>query len=130
MVCSEETEDDMRLKVLSPSQMGKVLETTQNQQRKRKAFRDEWLNIPEFKDWLSPDPENSFKARCIACDTTLNAGKSELEKHAAGAKHEKAVEALKRMVFEQHEAWDETNDIEDDGKFLILMSLFFCEQIQ
>ncbi|PNF37392.1 hypothetical protein B7P43_G16019 [Cryptotermes secundus] len=83
------------------------------QQRKRKSFRLEWLDIPEFKDWLSPDPDSPYKARCLACNTVLNAGKSELEKHATGAKHEKAVEALKRMVLEQQE-WDEANEMDED----------------
>jgi hypothetical protein len=85
------------------------------QQRKRKSFRLEWLDIPEFKDWLSPDPDSPYKARCLACNTVLNAGKSELEKHATGAKHEKAVVALKRMVLEQ-QVWDEANEMDEGGK--------------
>jgi hypothetical protein len=84
------------------------------QQRYRKPFRMEWLDVPEFKDWLSPDPDSPYKARCLACNTILNAGKSELEKHAAGAKHEKAAIALKQMVLEQ-QAWDRTNEIDEEG---------------
>jgi hypothetical protein len=84
------------------------------QPRYRKPFRMEWLDVPEFKDWLSPDADSPYKARCLACNTILNAGKSELEKHAAGAKHEKAVIALKQMVVEQ-QSWDRTNDIGEGG---------------
>jgi hypothetical protein len=80
----------------------------------RKPFRMEWLDVPEFKDWLSPDADNPYKAHCLACSTILNAGKSELEKHAAGAKHEKAVIAQKQMVLEQ-QAWDSTNVIDEEG---------------
>jgi hypothetical protein len=84
------------------------------QRRYRKPFRMEWLDVPEFKDWLSPDPDSPHKARCLACNTILNAGKSELEKHAAGAKHEKAAIALKQIILEQ-QAWDRTNDIDEEG---------------
>jgi len=80
----------------------------------RKPFRMEWLDVPEFKDWLSPDADSPYKAHCLACNTILKAGKSELEKHAAGAKHEKAVIALKQMVLEQ-QAWDRTNVIDEEG---------------
>jgi hypothetical protein len=84
------------------------------QSRYRKPFRMEWLDVPEFKDWLSPDADSPYKAHCLACNTTLNAGKSELEKHGAGAKHEKAVIALKQMILEQ-QAWDRTDVIDEEG---------------
>ena len=84
------------------------------QPRYRKPFHMEWLDVPEFKDWLSPDADSPYKAHCLACNTILNAGKSELKKHATGAKHEKAVVALKQMVLEQ-QAWDRTNVIDEEG---------------
>jgi hypothetical protein len=118
---SEDSEGDTGITVISSqSAFEKTLHLNEMQlaqQRKRKAFRLEWLDIPEFKDWLSPDPDSPYKARCLACNTVLNAGKSELEKHATGAKHEKAVVALKQMVLEQ-EAWDEANEVDDEGKEL------------
>ena len=80
----------------------------------RKPFRMEWLDVPEFKDWLSPHGDSPYKAHCLACNTILNAAKSELEKHAAGAKHEKAVIALKQMILER-QAWDRTNRIGEEG---------------
>ncbi|PSN40338.1 hypothetical protein C0J52_17056 [Blattella germanica] len=81
----DDSEGDISLKVISPSLENslQMSEMQINQQRKRKSFRLEWLDVPEFKDWLSPDPDSPFKARCLACSTILNAGKSELEKHAA-----------------------------------------------
>jgi hypothetical protein len=84
------------------------------QPRYRKPFRMEWLDVPEFKDWLSPDADSPYKAHCLACNTILNAGKSELEKHAAGAKHGKAVIALKQKVLEQ-QSLDRTNVISEEG---------------
>jgi hypothetical protein len=74
----------------------------------------EWLDVPEFKDWLSPDPDSPYKACCLACNTILTAGKSELEKHVSGAKHEKAVRALKQMVWEE-QAWDRIDDSNEEG---------------
>jgi hypothetical protein len=117
---SEDLEGDTDITMISsPPSFEKTIhlnEVQLAQQRKRKSFRLEWLDIPEFKDWLSPDPDSPYKARCLACNTVLNAGKSELEKHATGAKHEKAVVALKRMVLEQQQEWDEANDMDDEGK--------------
>lgn len=119
---SEDLEEDTDITVISsqPSfeKTVHLNEVQLAQQRKRKSFRLEWLDIPEFKDWLSPDPDSPYKARCLACNTVLNAGKSELEKHATGAKHEKAVVALKRMVLEQQE-WDDVNEMDEEGKRIL-----------
>jgi hypothetical protein len=119
---SEDSEGDTGITVISSSPVSEknlhLNELQLAQQRKRKSFRLEWLDIPEFKDWLSPDPDSPYKARCLACNTVLNAGKSELEKHATGAKHEKAVVALKRMVLEQ-QVWDEANEMDEGGKKLL-----------
>lgn len=115
---SEDSEGVTGITVISSPVLEKNLHLNEMQlaqQRKRKSFRLEWLDIPEFKDWLSPDPDSPYKARCLACNTVLNAGKSELEKHATGAKHEKAVVALKRMVLEQ-QVWDEANEMDEGGK--------------
>nr|CAD7588339.1 unnamed protein product [Timema genevievae] len=73
----------------------------EDNQRKMKPFRPEWLRMEIFKDWLAPDPDNMCKARCIACNTALNAGKSELEKHAVGAKHTNNLDALKQSLVMQ-----------------------------
>lgn len=63
-----------------------------------KRYQVTWEELPLFKGWLKPVPDNAFKAKCIACDTKLNCGKSELEKHASGAKHKKKAAALKLTV--------------------------------
>lgn len=92
------------------------------QQSKCKAFRFEQFDIPEFKDWLCPDPDSPYKACCLACSTILHAGKSELEKHAVGAKHGKAVETLKQMILEQQK-WHEAYGINEDN--IILSHVFW-----
>jgi hypothetical protein len=116
MFDSENSEEDPHPNVIPSVPTMKKIDMQLLQQRKGKSFRLEWLDVPEFKDWLSPDPGNPYKAHCLACNTILKAGKSELVKHASGAKHEKAVEALKNMVLEQ-QAWDEAQAIDEDGNF-------------
>nr|XP_018914000.1 PREDICTED: uncharacterized protein LOC109041941 isoform X1 [Bemisia tabaci] len=51
-----------------------------------KRFRNEWLKMSEFKEWLQPHSLRD-KAFCTICNKVLNAGKSELEKHGATRKH-------------------------------------------
>jgi hypothetical protein len=122
MFGSEDSEGNINAKVISSvPTLKKTVHLSEmqlgQQQRKRKAFRLEWLDVPEFRDWLSPDPDSPYKARCLACNTILNAGKSDLEKHAVGAKHEKAVEALKQIILEQ-QAWGEAHEI-DEGNIAL-----------
>ncbi|KAK9506428.1 hypothetical protein O3M35_008372 [Rhynocoris fuscipes] len=52
----------------------------------RKRFRTAWLMFDIFKDWLRPHPSPEL-ANCIVCNRVIKAGKSELEKHAAGKRH-------------------------------------------
>lgn len=52
----------------------------------RKRFRHAWLMFDIFKDWLRPHPSPEL-ANCIVCNRVIKAGKSELEKHAAGKRH-------------------------------------------
>ncbi|KAK7874371.1 hypothetical protein R5R35_007833 [Gryllus longicercus] len=91
-------------------------ETTERRSGKYKIFRDEWLDIDIFRDWLDRDPTNPRKARCVACNTTMNAGKSELEKHAAGARHERAVEAMHQTMLQQFAVAEAEVEIDHDGE--------------
>lgn len=60
-----------------------------------KKFRSEWIEFDMFKGWLRAHP-NPERAMCTACNSVLNAGKSELEKHATSIKHQKKMLALTR----------------------------------
>ncbi|XP_075217727.1 uncharacterized protein LOC142322486 isoform X3 [Lycorma delicatula] len=64
---------------------------------KPKRFRPEWMMYDMFKDWLRPHP-NPENAMCAACDTVIKAGKSELEKHAAGKKHLKNLSTYRKEM--------------------------------
>ena len=35
-------------------------------------FRDAWLSMPEFKQWLAAVPDDKFKVRCTLCRTNFN----------------------------------------------------------
>lgn len=50
--------------------------------RKIKMFNSSWLEMNEFKYWLT-SYSNEKKAYCIVCDKILVCGKSELRKHAS-----------------------------------------------
>lgn len=63
----------------------------------KKRFQPEWLGTSSpFKTWLRPIYDNKNKCKCIACDTILVCGKSELDKHASSKKHQKKVQAMPR----------------------------------
>ncbi|XP_067007236.2 uncharacterized protein [Anabrus simplex] len=89
---------------------------TEKRKVKPKLFRAEWLNIDIFRDWLDRDPTNPYKARCIACDSVINAGKSELEKHAAGMKHAQALERMQQMMVTQLEESNEDTQHTDGSQ--------------
>jgi len=63
-----------------------------------KKFRHAWMMFDIFKDWLRPHSSPEF-AMCIACNRVIKAGKSELEKHAAGKKHLKMLQGTQNNVF-------------------------------
>lgn len=80
---------------------------------KPKLFRSEWLEIDIFRDWLDRDPSNPSKARCTACNTVMNAGKSELEKHATGARHCQNLQIMQQQQLLMYQSqWKD-----EEGKF-------------
>jgi len=53
---------------------------------KVKIFQHSWLQIEEFKGWLTSHLDNR-KAFCTACNTVLACGISELRKHTSQKRH-------------------------------------------
>lgn len=39
----------------------------------KQNFRNEWLNMKEFKNWLKKDEDDLTKAQCITCNVKINA---------------------------------------------------------
>ncbi|XP_054260079.1 uncharacterized protein LOC128985811 isoform X2 [Macrosteles quadrilineatus] len=75
-----------------------------------KRFRAEWLSFDMFKGWLRAHP-NPERAMCTACNIVLNAGKSELEKHATSIKHQKKVIELKQQQRYEYEVDNNTPNV-------------------
>lgn len=59
-----------------------------------KSFQNDWLEITEYKGWLQKDRQLSH-AYCTACQKSFLCGKSELEKHHAGLKHQQNIKLIK-----------------------------------
>ncbi|KAK3933093.1 LOW QUALITY PROTEIN: Protein FAM200B [Frankliniella fusca] len=60
-----------------------------------KSFQSKWLEMPEFRGWLQAIPGDPTKAKCVPCNATFSAGKSDAEKHAKGQKHSQKVLSIK-----------------------------------
>lgn len=84
---------------------------------KAKRFRAEWLSFEMFKGWLKAHP-NPERAMCSACNIVLNAGKSELEKHATSIKHQKRMIDHKQAQQPQHHLRFDYN--ESDGNVILV----------
>lgn len=58
-------------------------------------FRKEWLNHPDFKDWLQEDENDKRRCSCKICNKTLIAKRSGLEAHLASAVHKQGGPSIK-----------------------------------
>jgi hypothetical protein len=65
-----------------------------NKTKPFKKFNPMWLKDPLFKNWLTSDKNNIHLCKCIACNKTLKAGKSDLLKHIKSHKHSISVKNL------------------------------------
>jgi len=96
-----------------------------------KLYRNEWLEIKDFKYWLQELPNDKTKCKCLACNSILVCGKRELEKHNLGKKHisnMKGLRGSKNMnLFLQNPKSDEKKKYETDVKRAeIKLSAFFA----
>ncbi|XP_066938281.1 uncharacterized protein [Macrobrachium rosenbergii] len=63
------------------------------------AFKAEWLQEPEFKDWLKRDSTNGNNSYCICCGISIkNANKSMSLAHKNTDKHKRNFESVKSSV--------------------------------
>lgn len=76
---------------------------TSMKKRSIKPFKDSWLEMDQFKGWLMAIKNEPLKAFCTACNSKITSGKSELEKHANGAKHQINVKNISnsRRLFDK-----------------------------
>ena len=64
-------------------------------------FNHDWVEKPEWKDWLSDSKGNKHAAFCRACKKTFDIrvmGEAALRSHAKGIKHKKLVKASEPAV--------------------------------
>ena len=50
-------------------------------------FQEDWLQHPDYKDWLAPDTHENTKAHCKGCCKSFelsNMGIQAVKSHAAG----------------------------------------------
>ncbi|XP_076686216.1 uncharacterized protein LOC143378381 isoform X2 [Andrena cerasifolii] len=71
---------------------------------RRQAFRDAWLQDPDFASWLQKC-DDPYKASCTACKRSFIAGKSELLKHKKTLTH--TIRMRKRRGEEEEEEEEE-----------------------
>lgn len=63
------------------------------------GFNAEWLNDPEFKEWLKPDANDKYVALCSVCDCKFrNTNRSGLLNHKSSSKHTKNLAAKKSSI--------------------------------
>lgn len=58
------------------------------------SFRDEWLQLKQFKNWLQRIDKDPTAAFCSVCNMRLRAKKFNLEDHCRRAHHKRMIEHL------------------------------------
>lgn len=90
--------DEMNSKQSTPKKKRAIRNELTKNEKKRvqtKLFCQEWLQEEEYKHWLRNVPSDPTKFKCIACNSILTCGKSELTKHSLGLKHKSNVKGLR-----------------------------------
>ncbi|XP_017777694.1 PREDICTED: uncharacterized protein LOC108563513 [Nicrophorus vespilloides] len=77
-----------------PAKKRRIMTTMTKPKNKKQCFKKEWLQIDDFKNWLTPAPENNYVARCRACKVEFPADLSIIKQHAKGVKHSKKMKAI------------------------------------
>jgi len=62
-----------------------------NMKKYKQAFREEWLELPEFGSWLQRDPNSGERAWCSICESQMAAKHSSLLAHSKSEKHMKCL---------------------------------------
>lgn len=84
-----DSDEEMYIKIRTPRG-----EQTKNLSHRKQKFRDEWLNMKEFKNWLRPVKENPLKAYCCYCRFEMISELSTVKKHMNSIKHKSALKSI------------------------------------
>ncbi|XP_008182864.1 uncharacterized protein LOC103309369 [Acyrthosiphon pisum] len=76
-----------------PLNIGGPPRKIQKIQHRAQKFRREWCSSADFKDWLIPDENDVFKAKCSLCKSSMIAELSNIKNHGKGIKHKQIVTA-------------------------------------
>ena len=96
-----------------------------NKKRKITVFQCSWLDEDIFKGWLTPHPEMTDKALCIACNKTMRCMKIDLVKHSQTVRHNKNVNSFD---FKATDNVSNNLSHKDEVKSAeIILSAFFAE---
>ncbi|CAG4962241.1 unnamed protein product [Parnassius apollo] len=63
----------------------------------RQQFRDEWLQLQDYRKWLKRDKKSIYKCICTVCDSSLIADLGAIKRHSEGAKHKLRLPALSHV---------------------------------
>lgn len=64
-------------------------------------FQVDWIDDPEFKDWLEEIPSDIHRAKCSVCKTTFslsNMGRRAVRSHSKGAQHQSRIRAAQSSL--------------------------------
>ncbi|KAK3931067.1 Zinc finger protein 862, partial [Frankliniella fusca] len=104
---------------------GELSSAEKKAEQRVKTFQESWLHLDIFKDWLRRVPDNPEKARCRACNAVMNAGKSELEKHAQGKKHKELLASTRgcQLPLAVYEGIYITSNISNMEEYMVIWEL-------
>ncbi|KAF0750250.1 BESS domain-containing protein [Aphis craccivora] len=80
-------EDDPRLR--TPEKVTRSRnESSVKLSHKKQKFRNKWLQNTEFKNWLVPAQNDTYKGKCKLCNTEITAEITVIKKHMTSKKHQ------------------------------------------
>ncbi|EZA58879.1 General transcription factor II-I repeat domain-containing protein, partial [Ooceraea biroi] len=87
----------------------------QNKTLTRPVFKNEWLDVSNFKLWLREVPDNESVCFCAICDKSFTARLSQIRRHAESQNH---LNTCKRKGIETSEVNDDINTDDEDEALL------------
>lgn len=100
------TREDLDGSVLSESIVevqSMVNSETEKKDYYLQKYKKEWELLPEFSEWLSPVPDEPFRALCRVCKVHLRCHKMKLHGHSASKKHATNMERARLVGVESDE---------------------------
>lgn len=89
-----ESGNDDDVEKTPPRKKSRQTKKVNKTEEKGKKYQVKWETEAAFKGWLTSVKDDCTKAKCQCCGVILNAGHSDLMKHAEGKKHLKRVKEL------------------------------------